>query len=189
MSGYIFNKFPVLELERVTLREMNPDKDLKAFYNYITDKRVNRFIAEDDIPANMQQAKTEIDYWASLFRTKRSVYWAIALNKTDKIIGTCGFNGWSSTHKRTEISYDLAYPYWGKGIMTETLKSVCNYSFAVMGVNRIQATVATDNIGSIKVLNKLGFTEEGLMKDYGILHGRKKDFHMYRLLAAESMLS
>jgi ribosomal-protein-alanine N-acetyltransferase len=98
------------------------------------------------------------------------------------LIGTAGFNVWSRTHQRGELSYDLARPHWGKGLMTRVVQTICDYGFSAMGINRIQATVAIDNIASIRVLSKVGFQEEGLMRDYGILHGKKKDFYMMSYL-------
>ena len=51
-----------------------------------------------------------------------------------------------------------------------------------MKLTRIQATVAIDNIPSIKMLEKVGFNQESLLQKYGVLHGVAKDFYMYALV-------
>jgi ribosomal-protein-alanine N-acetyltransferase len=182
MSEDFFASFPKIELKDAILRELNVD-DIKSFYNYLSDPEVNRFICDDDIPKTLHEAEIELNYWTDLFKNRRSVYWAIAKKSNNQLIGTCGFNVWSRTHRRVEISYDLVRKEWGKGLMTKVLRSVCDIAFIRMNVNRIQATVAHDNIGSIKVLTKLGFKQEGSLREYGVLHGVKKDFYMYSLLS------
>jgi [ribosomal protein S5]-alanine N-acetyltransferase len=184
MNESVFNKFPVLEVDKYVLRELSVH-DVKPFFAYLSDPLVNKYISDEDTPKSLPAAEDEIRYWADLFNYKRSIYWAIAEQKTNKIIGTCGFNVWSRTHSRTEVSYDLARAYWGKGIMTRCVRAICDYAFINMGVNRIQATVADDNFGSIRVLEKLGFQHEGKLRQYGILHGRSRDFYMMSLLNSD----
>jgi ribosomal-protein-alanine N-acetyltransferase len=184
MSENFFEKFPLLQLKDIKLRELDL-KDVKNFYSYLSDPLVNKFICDDDIPKDLSEAERELNYWADLFKYRRSVYWAITKANNDSLIGTCGFNVWSRTHRRAEISYDLMRKEWGKGLMTKVVRNVCDFAFIRMNINRIQATVAHDNIGSIKVLKKLGFKEEGILREYGVLHGVKKDFYMYSLLASD----
>jgi ribosomal-protein-alanine N-acetyltransferase len=180
----VFVKFPVLELDDLVLREIGI-ADAPAFLDYVIDPQVNKYLSEEDIPKNLAEAERELKYWGDLFQNKRSIYWAIARKKDNKLIGTCGFNAWSRVHSRVEISYDLARSQWNKGIMTKCVRSICDYAFLRLNANRIQATVAQDNIGSIKVLSKLGFKQEGELREYGILHGVKKDFYMYSFISKD----
>lgn len=186
MNERVYFEFPVIEIGDITLREITKD-DVKAFYSYISDKRVNRYIAEDDVPKNIESAEKELMYWADLYTYRRSIYWGIVKTKNNILIGTCGYNNWSRMHKRGEISYDLAHSYWGKGISTRCVKAISDFGFAAMGLQRIQATVAIDNIGSIKVLEKSNYKREGLMRSYGILHGQAKDFYMYSTLREDQV--
>lgn len=184
MSEAVFQKFPVLDVDKYVLRELSVH-DLKPFFAYLSDPQVNKYISDEDTPKSLEAAEDEIRYWADLFHYRRSIYWAIADAKSNKLIGTCGFNVWSRTHSRVEVSYDLARAYWGKGVMTSCARAICDYAFISMGVNRIQATVADDNFGSIRVLEKLGFQTEGKLREYGILHSKKRDFYMMSLLSSD----
>ena len=121
----------------------------------------------------------EIKIHRRIFYRKHSIYWGIVDKNNNKLIGTCGFNHWNRHHNRVEVSYDLDYSYWGKGIMTRSLTEIFKFAHQDMYVNRIQATVAIDNFSSIKLLERLGLKKEGILKEYGILHDIKTDFYMY----------
>lgn len=178
-------KFPEFKCEHFALREIVASQDHEPFLSYVSSAEVNRFIASEDLPRNAQEAKKELEYWQSLFAHRRSIFWAIANPKTNQIIGTAGFNYINPVHRRTELSYDLAFEHWGRGIMTEALRIICNFACREFGMSRIQANVATDNYASIRVLEKLNFEKEALMKEYGILHGQKKDFFLFSNLSGE----
>ena len=177
MSDF-FSEFPVIELEDVILREIQQE-DVESFYKYISTEEVTKYLADSEIPSDLENAKVELMYWGTLFMKKSSVYWAIADKKSGKIIGTCGFNSWSREHRRVEISYDLSHEYWSRGIMTSVVKSLTEFAFSEMGANRIQATIVDFNKGSLRVLEKCGYKEEGLMKNFGVIQSKSHDFYMY----------
>ena len=177
----IFNYFPIIPLGEIVLRKIVVEDDYINYFNYMSNPKVMKYLSDDDIPKDLEKAKIELNYWSRLFEYRHSFYWAIVIKKTNQIIGTCGFNYWNKTHNRTEISYDLDPKYWGQGIMTNSIKAISDFCLKMMKVQRIQATVAVDNISSIKVLEKAGFVNEGIMKQYGILQGESKDFYMYAL--------
>jgi [ribosomal protein S5]-alanine N-acetyltransferase len=181
MNTQIFDNFPVIQLEKVTLRNLISEHDYLDYFNYMNNPEVANYLSQDDLPSNPDLAKIEINYWASLFDRRASIYWAIADSNTNKIIGTCGFNYWNKDQRRSEISYDLDHNYWKKGITTQVVKAISNFASETMQIQRIQATVAIDNIPSIKVLEKSGFIQEGCLKKYGVLNGETKDFYMYAL--------
>lgn len=178
----IFNEFPVLPLEDgFILRELQP-LDAMDLLSYLSHEDVHRYINEEDTPSNLQEAESEVHYWSGLFKHRRSIYWAVARQDTNQVIGTAGFNLWSRTHDRAEISYDLAREYWGKGLMTSLLRLIVKYGFEEMKLKRIQATVVLDNKPSIRVLQKLGFRDEGLLRKYNCLRGKYCDSRMMAIL-------
>ncbi len=177
----IFSHFPVIDLDDIILRKISVDHDYINYFRYITHPYVTKYLSKDDVPDSLEKARIELNYWSKLFDYQHSVYWGISLKKENQLIGTCGFNYWNKTHKRAEISYDLDYEFWGKGMMTKAVKSISDFAFQTMKLQRIQATVAIDNIPSIKVLEKSGYIQEGLMKNFGVLQDKGKDFYMYGL--------
>ncbi len=178
----ISNKYPTIELEGEFYLRGYRVSDKKDYFNYMMNEEVVRYIPEECIPNTMERAAEEVQYVMDLFHYHRSIYWAIALKKNDRLVGSCGFNFWNRDHCRAEISYDLAREYWGKGIITEVVKKVSSFGFVQMNLNRIEATVIPDNIPSIRVLEKAGYEKEGILREQKLLHGNFRDAVMYSLL-------
>jgi ribosomal-protein-alanine N-acetyltransferase len=178
----IFNQFPIIKLDDIILRQIIPERDYQRYFDYLNKPQVAAYLSSEDLPNSLDAAKIELNYWAGLFNYHASFYWAVVSCDTDQIIGTCGFNHWNKSQCRAEISYDLDHNYWGKGIMAKAVKAITNFGLNDMQLHRIQATVAIDNISSIKMLEKVGFNRESLLQTYGVLHGIPKDFYMYTLI-------
>lgn len=181
MTNNIFASFPEIDLGAIRLRELD-NMDAGDFLDFINHKEVTKFMSDEDIPKNYSQALREVEYWSGLFRFRNSFYWGIANDTDNKLIGTCGYNYWNKDHRRAELSYDLACPFWNKGIMTSVLQQVLKFGFSKMLLNRISANVSPDNKGSIRVLEKLGFSYEGNMRQYKLVHGEFHDAHVYSII-------
>jgi ribosomal-protein-alanine N-acetyltransferase len=175
---YFYQPFPVFDLGDIILRELT-ESDAENYFNYMGRPEMAGYLTKSNMPSNIEQALEEVKYWASLFHNRRSFYWAIALKDTSQLIGTVGFNVISVNHVKAEISYDLDYNFWGKGIMLKSVKAVLKFADFALGLTRIQATVIVDNERSIKVLERCGFTKEGLLKKFEIVNGAHKDYYMY----------
>lgn len=179
MQNDLFEFFPTFQLSQVVLRQILPEQDYENYFHYMNHPEVAKYLSSDDLPIDLEAAKKELNYWSSLFGYRSSFYWAVALKESNQLIGTCGFNHWNKTHNRGEISYDLDRNYWGRGIMSEAIKEISKFGLEAMKMQRIQATIAIDNIPSLKMIEKGEFNREGLMKSFGLLHGEVKDFYMY----------
>ena len=68
--------------------------------------------------------------------------------------------------QRASIGYELARAAWRQGIMTEALDVIIAFGFRELNLNRIDAVVLPENKASILLLEKLGFSHEGLLKEY-----------------------
>ena len=90
----------------------------------------------------------------------------------------------AQNHRRGEIGYWLATPFWGRGVMTDAARTVVAYGFETLGLHRIQATCLPHNIGSYRVMEKAGMVREGILRDY-IVHqaGDYADIAMYAIVA------
>ena len=175
-------RFPEFDLGNFILREIIPHKDAAEFLAYVNRSEVQEFVPDSEVPKNLAEAVQELEYWRRLFTYHQSIFWAIAEKETDKFVGMAGCNSFSQIHRRAEISYDLNYEYWGRGIMYNALSIVNSCLQKDFGAIRIQATVATDNYRSIRLLEKLGFHKEGEMSKYGKLGDRNRNYYMYGLV-------
>lgn len=163
-------QFPELELNKKYFLREQKEKDAETFFLYLNRNEVKKWILATP-PENIGEAKKEIRNWQHSFATDREIYWAIAEKSSDQLIGSIGFSLLDKKNKIGRISYDLDPQYWRKGIMTMAIKKVIDYAFKIMKINRIEALVIEHNIASLKLLQKIGFTNEGTLRQYRIIEG------------------
>ena len=105
------------------------------------------------------------------FRERRGVRWAICLKGPKGVpsptpIGSCALLDWEDgPPSRAEVGYSLEPGQWGHGYAAEALRAIHAFGFEVMGLERIEALVWERNDRSIKVLERLGYAPEGLLRD------------------------
>ena len=117
---------------------------------------------------------------------KKFLYYQLIDKKTKVIIGWCGFHTWYTDHDRAEIGYELFDDnYKGRGIMSEVIALTVNYGFRNMGLERIEAFVDPNNTPSIKLLKRMNFKKEGLLKHHYFHNNRMEDSIVFALLKSE----
>ncbi len=117
---------------------------------------------------------------------KKFLYYQLIDKKTKEIIGWCGFHTWYTDHNRAEIGYGLFDDnYKGQGIMSEVIALIVNYGFRNMGLERIEAFVGTNNTPSLKLLKRLNFKKEGLLKHHYFYNNSMEDSIVFALLKSE----
>ena len=99
----------------------------------------------------------------------------------DELVGNIGFNTISQELKKVEVGYWLSSKYQGKGIVTKSLSELITYAFGPLNMDRVQVSVATENVPSRKVCERLGFTFEGAISNSENLNGRIVDHAIYSL--------
>jgi ribosomal-protein-alanine N-acetyltransferase len=160
----VFQSFPQLETSNLILRRMLKT-DSSAVLRILADDEVTKYY-DDETFTKVSQAINQIKAWETGFVNKRCIRWGIARKGEREIIGSCGYYGFHTWHMRASIGYELARSSWRQGIMTEALEAIIDLGFSEMNLNRIDAVVMPENSASIKLLEKLGFRNEGLLKEY-----------------------
>ncbi|SDX15314.1 ribosomal-protein-alanine N-acetyltransferase [Paenibacillus sp. CF384] len=122
--------------------------------------------------------------FARNYQEKRGIRWGIQLKDSpdNRIIGTIGFNAWMPKHRRAEIGYELHPDHWHKGYASEAVATIVAYGFEQLELARIGAVVFVENGASHAVLTKLGFQQEGVLRDYMVQGGKSHDTNVYSLL-------
>jgi len=176
---------PMIETGHLTLRALTPD-DRATVFALFADPRVAvpTHIAPFE---GIEQADELIASFGQRFAAKGGIHWGLTLKGDDTIIGTAGFPGIDDRAYRARIGYNLAYAHWGRGLATEAVRALVGLGFAQLNLNRSEATTNLDNTGSMRVLSKVGFTEEGVLRDYTYWRevGAFSDARMYSLLRRE----
>jgi len=176
----LFDPFPTLQTPRLTLRALTPE-DLDAIFRIQSDPVVTKYFGRpaDSTPADTQK---RLDLVFEGVRTGTAIRWGLTLRGSDELMGSTGFWRWNKDHRWAEIGYELAAAYWGKGYMTEAHMATLRYGFDVMGLNRVEANVDPENKASIRVLEKLGFVREALLREHWYYQGLFTDTATYGLL-------
>lgn len=181
MKEELFKNFIELQSDRLLLRRIT-DQDASDLFEIYSNKEVMLYFDDRSAFEDMTEAeKMAKDYENGLIN-KWEMRWGIVLKETGKLIGTCGFHSISDYDKRIEIGYDLNRDYWGKKIMTEALSLIIQFAFEVSDVNRIEAFVEPPNIGSWVLLDKLGFSLEGTLRQHEMCRGELIDIQIFGLL-------
>jgi len=104
-----------------------------------------------------------------------------------KVIGEVALNqrGEDRPNERAELAYSLSRQHWGKGLMTEAARVVMNWAFQTYSFNRIYAWCDPRNIGSWRVLEKLGMKREGQLRSHLKWNDEFRDQLYYGILRAE----
>lgn len=177
-----FNKFPELQTERLDLVEITDIHTidiLELFGNVMVTRHYNLLPFKTE-----QDAKKFVDWYHNRFKEDLAFRWGISLKGQKKIIGTIGFNNLTKNH-RANIGYDLSPEYWNQGYMTEALKQVIEFGFNQLEINRIEAEVMQGNENSERLLNKLNFKKEGILRQWMYWNEKHYDMSMFSLLKTD----
>ena len=133
--------------------------------------------------ASLAALQTELgrQQMSDLYRGKGDKFqWIIRLD--EKPVGwiTLVVTNWD--HGLAEMGYALSTPYQRCGVMPQALTQLLAELFLRTRLERLEARCAVDNVGSQKVLERIGFHREGRLRDYFVLRGNRVDNFLYAIL-------
>lgn len=127
-----------------------------------------------------------VDFISAMLSADENETFAFAITADGQAVGSIGVFRQGNIHRQTaELGYYIAEGYWGKGIMTEAVKQVCEYVFDKSDIIRIYAEPFAYNAASCRVLEKVGFQYEGTLRNSAVKNGKIIDMKMYSLLKEE----
>jgi RimJ/RimL family protein N-acetyltransferase len=129
-------------------------------------------------------AEQWISTHADSFRQGTEVVLAITLKPDGQVVGSMALSI-NKNHQRGELGYMVAREHWNRGYCTEAARALMSYGFGALGLNRIQAAHFPRNPASGRVMQKLGMTREGLLRQYVSNRGTREDVIMYSILRRE----
>ena len=101
----------------------------------------------------------------------------------DSVIGTCTLFRFEPRHRRAEIGYALRSDLWGRGLASDALALALNWGFRTLGLHRIEADIDPRNDASRKLLVRLGFISEGVLRQRYFVGDEISDTELFGLLA------
>lgn len=113
---------------------------------------------------------------------QRFYIWKINSKEFNSFLGVAGMTLSADRFRLGEIYYKLLPKYWGKGYATEVSKGLIKAGFEEFKLHKVEAGVATDNLPSIRVLEKSGMIREGLRRKILPIRGEWKDNYHYAIV-------
>ncbi|XP_074320597.1 uncharacterized protein LOC141657318 [Silene latifolia] len=165
---------------KLTIRSFDPVGDLDDFMVWASDERVPKYCFWDAV-----KSKEEAVEYINQNVINHPYYKVICLNNRAIGVISLQFNG-GNDRCRCGVGYALGSRYWGKGIAAWAVKTLVSTTFEERPeLERIEAFVDVENIGSMKVLEKVGFTREGVLRKYFIVKRRTRDMVLFSFLRTD----
>ncbi|HLA64569.1 MAG TPA: GNAT family N-acetyltransferase [Rhodothermales bacterium] len=174
---------PTLDTPRLRLRTIRPADD-PALFAVFGDEEALRYWSRPPF-VDVDEASAYRGKIESGFASRTLFQWGVTLRETDELIGTCTLAGWEREHRRAELGYIIARPHWRKGYASEAVRAVLAFAFGPMNIHRVEADIDPANDASRRMLEKLGFSQEGHLRERWWPYGTPADSDVFGLLAPE----
>ncbi len=173
---------PRLETKRLVLREMRP-ADAEAIFAIYGDEEV---MCYRDVLAftQLEEAQRFLEQMLARGAQGEEMHWGITLKGEEQLVGCCGYS-WHLGPPFGVLGYDLARRYWKQGIMAEAVQALLRFGFEVRSLHRVEARVRLGNEASMRLLQRLGFQEEGWLRECLFLNNHFFDVKIFSLLQSE----
>lgn len=174
---------PVLDAGTVRLRPHRED-DLQDFFALYADPQVMRYWS---FPAwtDIDQARERFEGALAANDPTRLLCWAVADADSDRLVGGVTLFAINREQGRAEIGYALHSSQWGRGHARNALRQVLDHAFGALALRRVEADIDPRNQASCRLVERLGFQREGLLRERWHVAGELQDTAMYGLLARE----
>ena len=156
-----------LKLYKFTERYITPE-----YIGWLNDSETNRFLDVGRIPVVREEVFAPKD--------DKNLMFAVMEEGSSNYIGTCSLHKIDWISRKAQIGYMMgSKKHWGKGLATELIGLLTDYGFNRLGLNKITAGVVDGNVGSVKVLEKNGYTKYGTNPQDYYLEGEYLDTHLF----------
>jgi ribosomal-protein-serine acetyltransferase len=144
---------------------------------------IGSWLAFPQFTTEVQDTKTFIEKSLHRFSANNG-YWAGIWHK-ENLAGSIGYLYIDWGNSKTEIGYWLGKGFEGNGFATKACEVFIEHAFSNLGLNKVEINVATKNLKSQAIPKRLGFTEEGTIRNYEFLNGEYLDRTVFGLLKEE----
>ena len=176
---------PTLEADRVRLRQLGR-ADVRALFEIFSDPAVVQFWSSEAL-TDMHGAQALLDEIDASRADGKLLQWGVALAEDDQVVGTTTLASWDRAHRRAELGFALRRDCWGRGLGTEAVRRIVAFAFDELDLHRLEADADPRNEASIRILKRLGFSEEGYLRERYLLGGEPQDAVFLGLLRSERL--
>ena len=170
--------------QRLQLREFVPG-DWPAVLAYQQDPRYLRYYSWETRIGADARAFVAMFVNEQSEQPRHRFQLAITLPENGQLIGACGIRRKPDNDWEADIGYELSPDFWGQGYATESARAMVNFGFHELHLHRISSWCIAENIASARVLERLGFRQEGRLRRHEYFKRRWWDTLLFALLLDE----
>ena len=182
----LFSKeWPVLETPRLRLRLLRTS-DSEDVFQVLSNPVAVKYYGQQPHKDLAHTRKQYVDVMIGRHKFRDAASFVVTLKEADgdKYIGHINAVQFDRLFKFAEIAYILNPAYWGKGYGTEAVGRVVQFLVEDMKLHKIRAGFFAKNIASKRVLEKVGFTQEGYLRDNVLIDGEFEDEYLMAFIAS-----
>jgi len=146
--------------ERIYLREVRPSDVNEAYYHWMNEWEVTRYLESRFYPNSMESLR---EYVTSKVGDQKNVFLAIILKHNHQHIGNIKLGPINWIHRFSDIGLLIGdKSCWGQGYAAEAIRVMAAYAFERLNLRKVTASCYSTNVGSVRAFEKVGFVREGL---------------------------
>ena len=170
----------VIHTDRLILRTYK-ETDLDDILLYANDPKWSKYLP---VPEPYERSHA-VDFIKCQLASDPLTLPSWAIQHADKVVGGVNVR-FDFNNRHGELGYSIAPSVWGQGLTTEAAQKIIDLSFETFpDLKRMTATADAENLGSLRVLEKVGMKREGLLRQHRLTHGKFVDVVMCGLLREE----
>jgi len=165
--------------------ELTAEKHSQQLFDVVNNNRthLSKFLPWVDNIQSVEDFRAYIQNCELLFQQKKEVSFVIIHN--EKPAGRIGLHHLNLQNRVAAIGYWLDKTAEGKGIIIKSCKTLINYGFQNLQLNRIEIKAATKNFKSQAIPEKLNFKKEGVLRQAELVNNEFLDLILYSMLSSE----
>jgi [ribosomal protein S5]-alanine N-acetyltransferase len=170
----------VLHTARLIIRPLAL-ADLDALFPIFSDEEATRYW----LPTPWRERANSQQWFARVqarHAEQVAMQFVIIERGSNDVVGICLLFKFDLANRRAEVGYAMTRTHWGRGYAGEATRRLLEFGFGELGLRRIEAEVDPRNLGSVKVLSRLGFEQEGLLRERWDMRGELSDSALFGLL-------
>lgn len=175
----------MIEIETVnlTLRRLYVDDVTETYVGWLNDPEVNKFL---ETRHEQQSIQSCLQFVESSNNSANTHLFGVFLKSNGQHIGNAKIGFIDPRHQRGQLSLFIGEKqFWNKGFSTEIVRSLTNYAFNNLGLQRMEAGCYEENLGSLRVFLKAGYVVEGFMRNHVVRDGKRFGCFWMGVIASE----
>ncbi len=170
----------IIQTQRLTLRPLQRG-DAVALHGLMSDAEVMAYWDIGEVE-DFELTSRILDSQLKAAKRGDAIHWAILRAEDGCFIGACDLSDIDRWHRRAEIGFISAKAFWGEGYTLEAMQAVLNHAAQALRLRKLSARAHVGNQRSARLLERLGFEQEGVLRGHVERDGERRDCLVFGLL-------